>query len=129
MNIRTLAAIVLIGQSVSFFLMAAVLKKQLALFKLYIEPELKSFRLVLFLLALVIFLGNIIPTSISILTLTRTVTRSVDTINFVGMIYSMSNTLVASFSSVLIWTMYRLAKKTATLVEKNTEIALKKKKA
>jgi hypothetical protein len=128
MDIKVLAAVVLVGQSISFILMATVLMKQLSLFKLYIEPELKRFRLALFLLALVIFLGNIVPTTISVLTLTDTVTRSVHHINLVGMFYSMTNTLVATFSSILIWLMYRLAKKTATLVEHDKAVASKAKK-
>ena len=128
MNIKTLAAIVLVGQFTSVVLMGFVIKRQLDLFKYSIEKEVRVFRRILFLLALVAFTGHLIPMTISILTLTGGITRSVQTINFAGMIYSITNTLVATASAILIASLYRLAKATAIIVEEDKVEALKKKR-
>lgn len=128
MNIKTLAAIVLVGQLTSVVLMGFVIRRQLELFKYAIDSEVKMFRRILFMLALVAFIGHLVPTAISIGTLTNHITRSVQTINFFGMIYSITNTTVATASAILISSLYRLAKATAVIVEEDKVIALNKKR-
>ena len=128
MSIKLLAAIVLGGQLTSVILMGFVIRRQLELFKLSIEKEVRTFRKILFLLALVAFLGNLVPTTISILTLTGHITRSTQTVNAASAIYSITNTLVASTSAMLIASLYRLAKATAVIVEEDKVKALNKKR-
>lgn len=125
MDIKTLAKILLIGHVVSASFMFFVLKKQLALFKLNIEPELVKFRKVLFGLSLAVFLGNFIPIVIDVLTIVSKVTRSQP--STIGIYYAFSNCIFSILSAILIWTMYRLASKIAVIVEHDKEVALKKK--
>ena len=128
MSIKLLAAIVLGGQLTSVVLMGFVIRRQLELFKFPIEKEVRLFRRILFMLALVAFLGNLVPTTISILTLTGHITRSTQTVNAASAIYSITNTLVASTSAMLIASLYRLAKATAVIVEEDKVKALNKKR-
>lgn len=128
MSIKLLAAIVLGGQLTSVILMGFVIRRQLELFKFPIEKEVRLFRRILFMLALVAFLGNLVPTTISILTLTGHITRSTQTVNAASAIYSITNTLVASTSAMLIASLYRLAKATAVIVEEDKVKALNKKR-
>lgn len=127
MPIKLLAALLLIAQVGTVIFIVSVLKRQLGLFKLYVDPGIRKFRRTLFLLALAIFLGNLIPMTIGFLTVLGSITRSASTVNLVSGIYTVSNTLTLFFSALLIWFLYRQAKRTATLVEHDKEVALHKK--
>ena len=125
MNIKVLATILLIGHTVSAGFIFFVLKRQLALFRLKIDPELVTFRRVLFFLSVAIFLGNFVPIGIDLLTIFSNLPRA--KASPAGIYYAFSNMLVMMLSAGLIWTMYRLAAKTATLVESDKIKALNKK--
>lgn len=132
MDIRTLAWFLLLGQIGSALFMSAVIARQVTLFGRKMQRDLIWFRRVLFLLALVIFVGNFIPMGIDIVTVLGLVTRSAHHINTVGLYYTGSNTLVAFTSSVLIWMLYRLAAKTILITEvaaEATEAARNKEEA
>lgn len=105
------------GQIASAVFMFFVLRRQVRLFKLYITPELKVFRKILFLLAVVIFLGNLVPIIIDTLTVISHIHRSTNQVNTVGLLYAVSNTLTATMSALLIWIMYRMAAETLIIVE------------
>lgn len=124
MEIKTLAWCLLAGQLGSAIFMGVVIHRQIGLFGLLIQADIVWFRRVLFVLALVIFLGNMIPLVVDILTVMDLVKRSASHINTVGLYYTASNTLVAFFSSVLIWLLYRLAARTVLIVEQAKEDAL-----
>lgn len=122
MNLRTLAIILLSGQIFSAVFILLVLMRQLALFRLQVQPGLKWFRVVLFFLALTIFIGNLIPILIDILTIRTPGIRVVHHTNLIGVLYAASNTFVATASALLIWIMYRLAAKTILIVEHDKDI-------
>ncbi len=124
MDLRLLSGLLLFGQIVSLVLIFLVLRTQRRVSKTAQNPELNGLRRVLFGLSLVIFVGNIIPIIINVLTLAEVIVRSTKTINLVGITYSVSNTLVAVASSVLVFMIYRLAARTLLIVEQDKETAL-----
>lgn len=109
MDIKIYAAILLTTRIVSLVLMGLVLKRQLQLFKLPIDKEIRNYRIILFLLAIAIFAGNIVPATIDLMTLLGQITRSTTTINGVGLIYSMAWTLTSLLSGILIFWLYRMS--------------------
>lgn len=124
MDIKTLAWCLLVGQLGSAIFMFAVIHRQIRLFGMRVQADIIWFRRVLFGLAMVIFLGNTVPLIVDVLTVMDLVTRSAKHINTVGLYYTASNTLVAFFSSVLIWLLYRLAARTVLVIEQDKDIAL-----
>lgn len=109
MDIKLYAAILLATRIVSLILMGLVLKRQLQLFKLPIDKEIRNYRIILFLLAFAIFAGNIIPAIIDYLTLTEELVRSTKTINGVGLVYSLAWTVTSLLSAILIFWLYRMS--------------------
>ena len=89
-------------------LMSVVIRKQWALFKLPIDHSILRFRRTLFFLTLAIFIGNIIPAVIDLLTLFDLTTRPL-TVQLPSVLYSFDNSITALLSSYLIWRLYRLA--------------------
>jgi len=128
MPIKLLAALLLVVQVGTVVFIVSVLKRQWGLFKLYVEPEIKKFRRNLFILALSIFLGNLIPMTIGFLTVIGAITRSASTVNLVSGIYTVANTFTLFFSSLLIWTLYRLANAKDIIVEHDKVEALQLKR-
>lgn len=90
-------------------LMGSVLKHQLELFKLPIDKEIRLYRKILFALALAIFLGNIIPAGIDLLTLTGDLVRLAKTVNTVSTTYTMAWAATSLLSSILIFWLYRMS--------------------
>lgn len=94
-----------------------VLKRQYSLFKLPIKDEgkldgkaIRHFRAVLFGLALIVFIGNIVPFGIDLLTiLNDDFIGRPGTVRVVSFIYTLSASLTSLISSYLIWRLYRLA--------------------
>ena len=113
MDIRILAGVLLIAHLVSIVFITFVILRQRELFKAKIQPDLVRFRHLLFILALIIFAGNLIPIGVDTLTIIDLVQRSSNVINPVGVAYSASNAVVFVTSSLLIWFLYRMA---ATIV-------------
>lgn len=124
MPIKVLAALLLVVQVGTVIFIVSVLKRQWGLFKLYVEPDIRKFRRNLFVLALVIFFGNLVPLTIGFLTVIGAITRSASTVNLVSGIYTVANTLTLFFSSLLIWTLYRLANAKDIIVEQDKKVAL-----
>lgn len=109
MDIQLYAAILLTTRIVSLFLMGSVLKRQLELFKLPIDKEIRNYRIILFLLAVAIFAGNIVPALIDLLTILGEITRSTNKINGVGLVYSLAWALTSLLSAILIAWLYRMS--------------------
>lgn len=129
MDIKTIAAILLLGHIISASFMVLVVKRQLALSKLPIDPELLPFRKTLSRLSLAILIGNFIPIAIDILTIVTTDSlHREETPSVAGVIYAFSNAVTAVISAYLIWTLYKQAAKTVLIVDQATEVALHKKK-
>lgn len=106
LDIHVYAAILLSIRVVSMSLILFVLKKQWELFRLPIEKKAIGFRKTLFLSALVIFLGNIIPAIIDILTIHGSIVGRPSEVNTISVIYSFDNALVALLSSLFMWLIY-----------------------
>jgi len=123
MDIKTISALLFILHIVASTFMFLVIRRQLSLFKRYIDPELRRFRMVLFLLTMSIFIGNFIPLSIDLF---NAIGEAPESAPLGRIIYITANAIVSVISSGLIWSMYRLAAKTAVIVESDKKAALKK---
>lgn len=123
-DINSISAILFILHLIASGFMLSVIKKQLGLFKKYINPELRAFRLILFLLSMTIFIGNFIPLTIDFI---NAIGDSVSEVAFNRVLYITTNAIIAVVSSGLIWSMYRQAAKTAVIVEDDKIKALKTK--
>ena len=109
MDIHTYAAILLATRVVSMFLMGAVIRRQLQLFKLYIDKEIRHYRIILFVLAIAIFAGNVIPAGIDLLTITGDLVRSSKVVNGVSLVYTGAWATTSLLSSILIFWLYRMS--------------------
>lgn len=128
MDIKHVAAILLVGHIVSASFMLLVVRRQRALTKLPIDSDLLPFRRTLNRLSVAILIGNIIPILIDILTITaHDSLRREDSPSGIGIIYGISNAVTAVISAYLIWTLYKQAAKTVLIVDQATEDALRKK--
>jgi hypothetical protein len=104
--IKVLAAVLLVMRLVSISFMTLVLKRQYKLFRLPLEPEARHVRLVLMLMAAIIWCGQLIPIAIDTATLFVDTKRSNP--STLGISYAVSNASTAIVSSILFWLMYRL---------------------
>lgn len=129
MDIKTVALILLLGRIVSASFMVLVVRRQRALSKLPIDPELLPFRKTLNHLSLAILIGNIIPIVIDILTIaaTNSLERE-DSPSVTGVTYAFSNCITSAVSAYLIWTLYKQAAKTVLIADEAIDDALNHKK-
>lgn len=109
MDIQLLAALLLLGRLVSEYFIVLVLIRQWKIRKAKTHPRLGNIRRVLMLLAFLVFLGNLYPLWLDAYTLFYPAVRSTDTINLVGVIYTIGNSFTFMFASILIWALYKLA--------------------
>jgi len=106
--LKLLAFVLLVMHIASAVYIFTVLRKQARLLMLPIDTYLKHFRMALFALSAAIFVGNIIPIVIDVLTLLVPINRPVS-VSFVSLAYALSNALTALVSAYLIHMLYRLA--------------------
>ena len=106
-------SVLLIIRLISMGLLVSVIKKQLKLFKLPVEDEtlldtirIQHFRSTLFIMAFIIFIGNLIPAILDVLTIFMNHLIQTNTAYF---IYTIVNNITALASSYLIWKLYRIA--------------------
>ena len=109
MNIKIIAAILLIERLISAGFIIAVIRRQGRLLRVRVPEQLERFRQVLFGLSLVIFVGNFIPILIDTLTLFANLQGRPNP-SAIGIAYALSNATTAVLSSVLVWVIYRLAR-------------------
>lgn len=116
LSIQVLATILLFARVGSQYYIYKVLKQQHALLKAPLNPVLMPisktlirFRRVLFGLSIVIFLGNIVPMIIDIISMLGIDQGRPANVRPISLAYAFSNALVAFVSSYLIHTLYRLA--------------------
>lgn len=107
-SIQIIAAILLIIRIFSIVFMSSVIRKQFRLFKLPIREEVRMFRVVLFILAIVILIGNAIPVIVDTVTLLTDVPRS-PFLSHLSVTYALSNAITSLSSSLLIWFLYRIS--------------------
>jgi hypothetical protein len=117
-SLQMVAAFLLLARIASDVYIYGVLKKQYELLKLPIHPALKQFRLVLFLLSIGIFIGNIIPIAIDGITVLGALDLGrPSALRTISVLYTGSNALTALLSAYLIHTLYRLAANDATITK------------
>lgn len=109
MSISTLAFLLLIGRAISIVFNVLVLRRQWKIRKIPTHPRLQKMRVVLSLLAVVVFTANLYPAWLDIVTLFDPGVRSTPIINLKGVIYSLDNNLGFMFASIFIWVLYKLA--------------------
>lgn len=109
MDIQLLAFLLLIGRIISELFITMVLIRQWQIRKTKTHPRLMQMRKVLVLLAALVFIGNLYPLWLDFYTLFYPGVRTTQTVNPVGVIYSLDNNLTFMFASILIWTLYKLA--------------------
>lgn len=115
-SIEVYAIILLLIRVASMTFIFFVLKRQFGLFKLPIKNSdivdakaLKHFRAVLFFLALIIFIGNILPAVIDISSLLNVSNGRPSLVQPISFAYTLSASITSLLSSYLIWRLYRLA--------------------
>lgn len=109
MDIQLLAFLLLLGRLISEAFIIAVLRKQWKIRNAPIHPRLKGLRKVLNLLAILVFIGNLYPMGLDLVTLFDASVRTSPNVNLVGVAYSLDNNLTFMFASILIWTLYKLS--------------------
>lgn len=109
MNIQLLAFLLLLGRLVSEFFITRVIIRQWKIRNIKTHPRIMAIKKVLFYLAIAVFIGNIYPLVLDILTLVWPGIRSTQNVNIVGVAYSLDNNLTFVIASILIWTLYKLA--------------------
>jgi len=109
MNIQLLALLLLIGRLISDLFIIMVLRRQWKIRNTRTHPRLMKMRVVLTLLALLVFVGNIYPLILDALTLFYPEIRTSQTVNPAGAFYAISTNLTFMFASILIYTLYKLA--------------------
>ena len=121
-SIQIIAFILLIARLISIGFILAVLIKQAKQFgreiDFRLEPYLTKFerrnvyrlRTALFLLAIIIFIGNLVPIAIDYITLIadNSLGRTAN-VRSISIAYAFSNALTAMFSAVMIWALYKIA--------------------
>lgn len=105
MNIKVIAAILLIERLFAVAFILPVLFRQYRLMGVKNNPELGWLRLALFSLSFIVFLGQFVPILIDTATLLADVRRT--TPAALGIAYAFSNATTAVLSSIVIWLIYK----------------------
>lgn len=109
MSITVLALLLLVGRIISMTFNVLVLTRQWKLRRIPTHPRLMSIRRVLTALAVIIFIGNIYPFALDIITMAYPQIRTTQTVNFIGVAYTLDVNLTFMFASIFIWALYKLA--------------------
>lgn len=116
-SIELYAGILLVVRLISMWFMYKVLRKQWSLFQFDIPAHIRNYRRVLFILALVIFFGNVTPALIDVVTIMQSEIRQASTVTLISVLYTFSASGTALASAFLIWLLYRLAAEEAQTIE------------
>ena len=110
MDIKQIAAVLLVMRLVSVLFMLLVIGKQRKLNKLPVRPGLEDFRTNLNRLTMSILVANIVPIAIDIMTmLSPTGLHREDSPSTWGIVYAFSNATSSILQSVFAWQIYRQA--------------------
>lgn len=121
LDIQTVALFLLIARLISVGFIITVIIKQARLFGKSIDftlvPNLSKLqqtsvyriRRVLFILSVIILLGNLVPIVIDWITLIGDELGRPSFLRSISIAYAASNALTAMFSAIMIWTLYKLA--------------------
>ena len=108
-DLQTYALILIVFRLISAFFIIVVIKRQLELFKYPIHKEIRTFRVILFLLSMAVLVGNFVPFVIDIMALFGGTNRP-SVVPSASIAYSISVSVASVFSSILIWLLYFIAK-------------------
>ena len=111
MEIHAYAATLLLFRLSSMVLMGRVVLRQLELFKMPVDDDIKYFRVLLFVLSISILIGNFIPAIIDILTIADKLERSTSHVNGVSLVYTFATSLSFLLGSYLIYKLYDASQK------------------
>lgn len=112
MEIKLLAATLLIGRLVALWYLYKVVKIQLNLLKLPTDPDVWDFRKTLHYLTVAFALGNVVPIIIDLVTIIGP-----ERPFWLGVTYAISNTTTALIGAILIHKLYRLAGNTKIVTD------------
>ena len=102
------AILLLIGHAIAAFFILSVLRKQYLLLQQPIEKYYRTFRIGLFALSCIIFVGILVPIVIDALTLFINTQRP-DRLYTISLVYAGSNMVRDIASSLVIWLLYRIS--------------------
>lgn len=109
MDIIPLASILLVGRLISEAFITNVLWRQWKIRKTKTHPRLQQMRKVLALLAILVFVGNLYPMGLDLVTLFDPSIRTSQHVNLQGVLYTLDNNFTFMFASILIWVLYKLS--------------------
>jgi len=114
LSIQIIASILLVFRLVSSFFIILVIRRQIGLLKLPLDPDfntpsVRTLRKVLLALSVVVLLGNLIPVFIDAYTLFIDNPGRTPFLKTVSVSYSLSNATTALCSAILIWLLYWIA--------------------
>lgn len=109
MDVKILAGVLFTGHVIALVVTVRVLMRQVVILRSRPDPELQTGRLVLFALAVVIGLGNIIPMAIDAAVILGEVPRAKP--NLIGVLYALSNVLTLIFSASAVLALYMIAER------------------
>lgn len=109
MELQVLAPILIVGRIITICFIVAVIRKQWRIRKSPIHPRLQNLRKVLTLLAILVFVGNLYPLFLDVITLLPPDIRTSNVINMLGVVYALDNNITFMLAAILIWTLYKLS--------------------
>lgn len=108
MNIMALAIILLILRTISVGFMLRVLTISYPLLKAHNDPQIKPLRYVLFIFAVIITIGNVIPILIDLYGLSGEDIRN-DDLDTVLTVYFINNAFISAISAFCFWLVYKVS--------------------
>lgn len=102
------AILLLIGHTIAGIFILSVIRRQYELLQQPIEKYYRTFRIGLFALSCIIFVGILVPIIIDTLTL-FVETQRPDRIYTISLIYASSNMVRDIASALVIWLLYRIS--------------------
>jgi len=108
MDVHTAAYFLAAIRIVSAIFIGMVLVTQIPLLRAPHDALGRITQYILLAIALVIFLGNLIPVAVDLATVLGDIERSSQVLNTIGIGYAFSNAVTSVLSAVLIWLMYKV---------------------
>lgn len=111
MEIHAYAAMLFFFRIASMVLIGKVVLRQLELFKMHVDEDIKYFRILLFVLSISILVGNFVPAVIDLLTIAGELQRSTTYVNGVSLVYTLATSVSFLLGSYLIYKLYDVSQK------------------
>lgn len=118
MDIRILALVFLIGRLIAVSYLISVLRTQIALLRLPIEPEIWDFRKTLHYMTIVLALSNVLPIILDAYSVFKVDDLLAgDRPAALSLAYTTSNVITAIIASLLVHKLYELARNTEEVTD------------